>query len=107
MTRRRNPASRAPTDIDRFVGERVRQLRTDQRMTLQELGADLGISHQQLQKYETGTNRFSAGMLFQTARALGVSVADLFPGGDDNSLAAARAIRTVQQIRRVLEREGV
>ena len=55
--------SRSPTRIDQMVGEKIRELRTTQNFTLSELGLELGISHQQLQKYETGTNRLSAGML--------------------------------------------
>lgn len=104
MTRRRNPKSRRATDIDRFVGERVRQLRTSRRLTLENLGADLGISHQQLQKYEVGTNRFSAGMLFKVAAALGVTIAELFPGADDTEAAEGRrALRQLRQIAKILE----
>lgn len=80
MTRRK-PASRSPTDTDKQVGLRVRELRTGNNMTLAELGAALGISHQQLQKYETGTNRLSAGMLAGVAGVLGVGVSDLFDDG--------------------------
>lgn len=62
-TKRKRSTSRAPTEIDQQVGARLRQLRIDCDMTLHELGLELGISHQQLQKYETGVNRLSAGML--------------------------------------------
>ncbi|MDX2309342.1 MAG: helix-turn-helix transcriptional regulator, partial [Hyphomicrobium sp.] len=58
--------------------ERIRQLRTEAGLTLTELGNDLGISHQQLQKYETGTNRLSAGMLAKVAAVLRVSIQTLF-----------------------------
>lgn len=47
-------------------------------MTQGELAQELGISFQQLQKYEKGTNRLSAGRLFALASALRVSVTDLF-----------------------------
>jgi transcriptional regulator with XRE-family HTH domain len=53
-------------------------LRQAQQLTLQEMSAALGISHQQLQKYETGTNRLSAGMMPGVAEILGVDIADLF-----------------------------
>lgn len=43
-----------------------------------EVAAELGISHQQLQKYETGSNRLSAGMIDRVATVLGVSIASLF-----------------------------
>ena len=54
-------SKRSPNDIDRLVGARLRSLRTVQDRTLAELGTELGISHQQLQKYETGANRMSSG----------------------------------------------
>jgi transcriptional regulator with XRE-family HTH domain len=75
---RRQTTSRAPTAIDQMVGEKIRKLRLDRNMTLAELGSELGISHQQLQKYETGTNRLSAGMLSNVADVLRVSITDLF-----------------------------
>ena len=72
--------SRAPTAVDQMVGEKIRKLRLDRNLTLAELGSELGISHQQLQKYETGTNRLSAGMLANVAEVLRVSIASLFEG---------------------------
>jgi transcriptional regulator with XRE-family HTH domain len=74
----RQSSSRAPTRVDQLVGGKIRALRIAQNRTLAELGAELGISHQQLQKYETGTNRLSAGMLSTVAEALRVPIADLF-----------------------------
>lgn len=74
--------SRSPTKIDQQVGEKIRELRIAQNFTLSELGQELGISHQQLQKYETGTNRLSAGMLASVARALRVPIAELFNSSD-------------------------
>ena len=70
--------SRSPTRIDQMVGEKIRELRTAQNFTLSELGLELGISHQQLQKYETGTNRLSAGMLAAVARVLRVPISEFF-----------------------------
>lgn len=79
----RQSTSRAPTAIDQMVGEKIRRLRLERNMTLAELGKELGISHQQLQKYETGTNRLSAGMLSNVADVLRVSIASLFE--DENA----------------------
>tara|TARA_R110001606_G_scaffold319062_1_gene465950 strand:+ start:29742 stop:29960 length:219 start_codon:yes stop_codon:yes gene_type:complete len=50
-------------------------------MTLVELSEELGISHQQLQKYETGSNRLSAGILMAMSERLGVPVSGLFEAG--------------------------
>jgi len=71
-------SSRSPTDVDRLVGENVRRLRIRRNLTLTQLAAELGLSHQQLQKYETGANRLSAGMLCSVAETLGVQIELLF-----------------------------
>ena len=78
--KRPSSRSRAPTDVDLIVGQNLRRLRHDHNMTLSDLGAELGISHQQLQKYETGTNRMSAGMLFCVANVFSIPITDIFEG---------------------------
>ncbi len=83
-------ASRAPTDVDRVVGENLRRLRTARSKTLSELAGELGISHQQLQKYETASNRLSAGMLDRAARVLGVPIAELFQRRPEETQAKSR-----------------
>lgn len=77
------PRPRSPNDIDRQVGANLRRLRIERRMTLQELAAQLHVSHQQLQKYETASNRLSAGMLPLVADALGVDLTVLFETGNE------------------------
>jgi transcriptional regulator with XRE-family HTH domain len=76
---------RQPVEADLVVGANIRRLRNEQRLTLQDLASQLGMSHQQLQKYETGSNRVSAGVLYPVARALSVPVDALFEGVDDGS----------------------
>ena len=73
--------SRGPNDTDRIVGENVRQLRLERGYTLAEIASSLGISHQQLQKYETASNRISAGMLFELSKLLWVPVESFFQQG--------------------------
>ena len=60
---------RAPTDIDRFVGQRVRLARKMTKMSQQKLGGITGVTYQQVQKYENGTDRIGAGRLYQVALA--------------------------------------
>ena len=72
----KNP--RSPTDIDRIVGVNVRNARLSRDLTLAELGEEIGISHQQLQKYETGTNRMSAGILALICSTLRIPIESLF-----------------------------
>lgn len=72
-------------DIDRHVGERIRRRRVMLGLTQEQLGEALGISYQQIQKYETGANRVSAGRLFMISQILEVNIAVLFDGiGEKN-----------------------
>lgn len=73
-------SSRQPVEADLIVGQNLRKLRIDNNVTLSELAAAIGVSHQQLQKYETGANRISAGNLFQIAEQFSVPVDALFEG---------------------------
>lgn len=66
--------------IDRHVGERIRSRRAELGMTQHDLASLLGISYQQVQKYETGANRVSAGRLYELARQLGSPVGFFFEG---------------------------
>lgn len=75
--------------IDKHVGERIRQRRTMLGMTQDDLASALGVSYQQVQKYETAANRISAGRLYEIARQLGVGVSFLFDGFDSQQLASA------------------
>ena len=59
---------------DADVGRAIRTERKRLGITQETLAAELGISHQQLQRFETGDNRISAGKLWHCARALGVPV---------------------------------
>lgn len=73
----------APNPVDLFVGNRLRQARTLRGLTQEQLGARVGIAFQQVQKYERGSNRISAGRLFEMAQALGVPVTYFFEGMSD------------------------
>ena len=67
--------SRAPIEnIDVVIGKRLRALRNALKISQGKLGEDVGISFQQVQKYERGSNRISASRLYTIAQALGVDV---------------------------------
>lgn len=66
--------------VDVHVGQRVRQRRWMVGMTQQQLGDKVGIKFQQIQKYETGTNRVSASRLWDIAAAMDVPVSFFFEG---------------------------
>lgn len=76
---------RQPVEADFVVGANIRRLRNLHGLTLQELAPQLGLSHQQLQKYEKGANRVSAGVLYHVARVFCAPVDALFVGVDDGS----------------------
>ncbi|MGE0237424.1 MAG: helix-turn-helix domain-containing protein [Parvibaculaceae bacterium] len=65
---------RDPNFVDRHVGNRVRMRRLLVGMSQEKLGELLGITFQQVQKYEKGSNRVSASRLYQISRVLGVPV---------------------------------
>lgn len=69
--------------IDVEIGKRMRQARVAAGLTQTELGARLGISFQQVQKYEKGRNRIGGGRLYKIARALGVKITYFFDGVDE------------------------
>lgn len=66
--------------VDRHVGRQIRLLRVECNLSQGDLGNRIGISYQQMQKYETGKNRVSASMLYEIARSLQVSPARFFEG---------------------------
>lgn len=69
--------------VDVHVGERLRERRSFMGYTQESLARQLNLSHQQVQKYETGANRISAGRLYELAQTLGVDVAYFFEGFDE------------------------
>jgi transcriptional regulator with XRE-family HTH domain len=70
-------------DIDEFMGRRLRSRRRVLGLTQQELATACGVRFQQIQKYECGANRMSAGRLWGISKVLGVPVSYFFDGFDD------------------------
>lgn len=81
--RRRTVKFDGPDPIDRYVGSRVRARRVGLRMSQTKLGNAIGVTFQQVQKYENGTNRIGASNLYKIGRTLGVDVAFFFEGMPD------------------------
>jgi len=73
-------AKKAPNPIDKHVGSRVRMRRMMLGMSQEKLGNALGLTFQQVQKYEKGTNRIGASRLQQIAHILQVPVSFFFEG---------------------------
>jgi transcriptional regulator with XRE-family HTH domain len=70
----------APNPVDVHVGLQVRYRRKALKMSQERLADALGLTFQQVQKYERGANRISASKLYEIARALRVSIAWFFEG---------------------------
>jgi transcriptional regulator with XRE-family HTH domain len=71
---------RRADSIDAIVGENIRVLRLARKMSQGALAQKLDLSFQQLQKYEKGANRISAGRLWKIAQIFGVPIAALYEG---------------------------
>jgi len=81
-------AKKAPNPIDKHVGSRVRMRRMMLGMSQEKLGDALGLTFQQVQKYEKGTNRIGASRLQQISHILQVPVAFFFEGAPTMPSAA-------------------
>ena len=70
---------KAANSIDAFVAGRLRMYRKQLGLSQADVAKQLGVTFQQIQKYEAGLNRIGAGRLFQLASLYGVAIQDLFP----------------------------
>jgi transcriptional regulator with XRE-family HTH domain len=116
---------RSVRSADSYIGGRIRALRIECDISQTELGQQLGISFQQIQKYEKGVNRISVATLIEIARVLNVAPAALLDGapgvpssatamsgagvrflGDPDGAAIARAFARIHCpiVRRALSR---
>jgi len=78
-----------PNPIDKHVGSRVRMRRVLVGMSQERLGEALGLTFQQVQKYEKGTNRIGASRLQQISKVLGMPVEFFFEGSPQPNGEAA------------------
>jgi transcriptional regulator with XRE-family HTH domain len=74
------PSIKSPNPIDKHVGNRLRMRRMMLKMSQEKVGNAVGVSFQQIQKYEKGTNRMGASRLQQIAEVLSVPVPFFFEG---------------------------
>jgi transcriptional regulator with XRE-family HTH domain len=78
-------------DVEVLIGERIRSRRIQAKISQETLGRALGITFQQIQKYEKGANRVSAGALLKIAEVLECNVMDFFEGVGGGKSAAGGA----------------
>lgn len=96
VSSRRTPAvtegsREGPHFADQHVGRQLASVRVQSDVSQAQLASSVGISFQQLQKYENAKNRVSASMLFDLATSLNVPVGRFFDGLPGNSAARERA----------------
>jgi transcriptional regulator with XRE-family HTH domain len=67
---KRKNSPRSASAIDKYIGARMREQRLVLKMSQGQLGRELGVSFQQIQKYESGVNRVSAARLYSICKAV-------------------------------------
>lgn len=87
----RDFVAKNPNPVDRHVGSRVKMRRLMLRMTQGKLADAVGVTFQQVQKYEKGSNRIGASRLQRIAETLGVPPSYFFEGGPGGSALAGFA----------------
>jgi len=99
-------------DIDAYVGKRLRLRRTMMGLSQEAVAKAVGITFQQVQKYEKGSNAMNAGRLYEFACFMGVPVAYFFEGldllgGDVRGLAESQAEKFDHEGENVSDRESL
>jgi len=84
--------TRSANEIDIHVGQRLRLARVLRGLSQDELGKKVGVTFQQIQKYERGANRVSAGRLVALAKALELEILFFFQELDETQTSPQRAL---------------
>lgn len=95
--------------VDRHVGATIRLRRKELGVSQEALAAAIGVSFQQVQKYESGGNRVSASALYKAAKRLGVPVAFFFTGlegQEEDTEAVTSTITARDAMRAMLNHQG-
>jgi transcriptional regulator with XRE-family HTH domain len=87
--------NKTPSDVDRLVGGRMRWRRREMGFSQERLGELLGLTFQQIQKYERGVNRISAGRLFEMAHVMNVPISYFYEGASELTSSRNRALAEV------------
>jgi transcriptional regulator with XRE-family HTH domain len=97
------PRADADRDLNRLIGRNIRLHRLRKELSQAKLAARVGVSFQQLQKYERGADRISASRLLRLARALNVPIPAFFEApGDTGGHALARTLAAERDEARLL-----
>ncbi|RUW70649.1 MULTISPECIES: helix-turn-helix transcriptional regulator [unclassified Mesorhizobium] len=101
-------AGRDPHPADVHVGRQIAMVRVQSDVSQAQLARSIGITFQQLQKYENARNRVSASMIYEIGRSLGVPVSRFFEGLPENAKSGHEAsrLRTDERIGFIASAEG-
>jgi transcriptional regulator with XRE-family HTH domain len=88
--------------VDVHVGGKLKQIRTIRRFSQTDVAQRLGLSFQQVQKYEIGSNRIAASRLFELAQVFEISPAYFFEGLYDNAHSDTKACESGTEIANAL-----
>jgi transcriptional regulator with XRE-family HTH domain len=92
---------RRVTSLDGFVGARVRECRIGLGLSSSEFAERIGVTYQQVHKYERGISRISAGRLYEMARAMNTPITYFYEGVDEANL------RQTARLPRQLDMAGI
>lgn len=90
-------ATRKSSPLDAIVGARISMLRVNRGMSQTMLAERIGVTFQQMQRYERGANRVGASRLSQVASVLGVSVRELFESSRAESPGLNSSVRLLAE----------
>jgi transcriptional regulator with XRE-family HTH domain len=75
--------SREITEFDKMIGNKIREARNEAKVTQDGLAYIIGVTYQQLQKYEKGINRITAGRLLEISKSVGKPIEFFFEGNNN------------------------
>jgi transcriptional regulator with XRE-family HTH domain len=98
-------AKKRANPIDRHVGARIRMQRMVRDMSQTNLGNAVGVTFQQVQKYENGTNRVAASRLQQIANALKITPEFFFEGAPTKGVNRPKEVAVIEDF--ISSRDGI
>ena len=105
FSEQRDDAAGRPTAIDVHVGHQIRQRRTSLGMSQEQLAGALGVSFQQVQKYERGFNRVGASRLYDLMRALDMPIGYFFEDAPGSGMLPPGGLRGLRETQATLDDE--
>ena len=96
-TTERSRKGRAAGRVDKIIGQRLRSFRLAKEMSQEDLGTHLGVSFQQLQKYESGKNRLSGSRLITASKVLGISVEQILGSNGHKNNGAGEYLASLSE----------